>query len=229
MIKLDKKGAHRGWQLEDWGEGHGVEVQAVPAESHGQIGQVERLIGTLKRKMLAHLRSSDGSPEVAAWAMIGAHNTMSNVGGYSPCQWVFGRNFSDSLMDMTFPTGLAWHLQRRCNTNFYVVKIPKNTIASLSCGRKPTWPTTPRWRWRDMTLVPCSNRSATSHLQIAMNDLTNLWMCRDGEWPDGMVQLECWQLKRRFLMMVLHGNLTMWLGSSLLDASRGRFTPTNYV
>lgn len=85
------------------------------------IGQVERLIGTLKRKMLAHLRSSDGSPEVAAWAMIGAHNTMSNVGGYSPCQWVFGRNFSDSLMDMTFPTGLAWHLQRRCNTNFYVV------------------------------------------------------------------------------------------------------------
>ena len=60
MIKLDKEGAHRGRQLEEWAEGHGVEVQAVPAESHGQIGQVERLIGTLKRKMLAHLRSSDG-------------------------------------------------------------------------------------------------------------------------------------------------------------------------
>ena len=97
MIKLDKEGAHRGRQLEEWAEGHGVEVQAVPAESHGQIGQVERLIGTLKWKMLAHLRSADGSPEVAAWAMIGAHNTMSNVGGYSPCQWVFGRNFSDSM------------------------------------------------------------------------------------------------------------------------------------
>ena len=112
MIKLDKEGAHRGRQLEEWAEGHGVEVQAVPAESHGQIGQVERLIGTLKRKMLAHLRSSDGSPEVAAWAMIGAHNTMSNVGGYSPCQWVFGRNFSDSMRlfdghDLPYWSGMA--------------------------------------------------------------------------------------------------------------------------
>eukprot|EP00435_Cladocopium_sp_Y103_P024092 s1073_g5.t2 len=112
MIKLDKEGAHRGRQLEEWGEGHGVEVQAVPAESHGQIGQVERLIGTLKRKMLAHLRSSDGAPEVAAWAMIGAHNTMSNIGGYSPSQWVFGRNPTDSLRlfdghDLPYWSGMA--------------------------------------------------------------------------------------------------------------------------
>ena len=97
IIKLDKEGAHRGRPFEEWSEGHGVEVMAVPAESHGQIGQVERLIGTLKKKMMAHLRSSNMSPEVAAWAMIGAHNTMSNIGGYSPAQWVFGRNFSDSL------------------------------------------------------------------------------------------------------------------------------------
>ena len=29
--------------------------------------------------------------------MIGAHNSLSNIGGYSPAQWVFGRNFTDSL------------------------------------------------------------------------------------------------------------------------------------
>ena len=66
MIKLDKEGAHRGRHFEEWAEGHGVEVNAIPAESHGQIGQVERLIGTLKRKMLSHLRSSAMTPEVAA-------------------------------------------------------------------------------------------------------------------------------------------------------------------
>ena len=37
------------------------------------------------------------TPEVAAWAMIGAHNSLSNIGGYSAAQGVFGRNFTDSL------------------------------------------------------------------------------------------------------------------------------------
>ena len=96
-IRLDKEGAHRGRDLEERAEGHGIEIQAVPAESHGAIGQVERLIGTIKRKLLAYLRSSDDPPEVAVWALMSAHNTMSNIHGYSPAQWVFGRNFSDSF------------------------------------------------------------------------------------------------------------------------------------
>ena len=91
-IKLDKEGAHRGRQLEEWAEGHGIEIEAIPAEHHGSIGQVERLIGTLKQKLMAHLRSTEAPPEIATWAMIAAHNTMSNVGGYTPMQWVFGRN-----------------------------------------------------------------------------------------------------------------------------------------
>ena len=94
-IKLDKEGAHRGRSLEEWAEGHGVEVQAIPAEAHTQISQVERLIGDLKSKLMAHLRSSGGPPEVATWAMVAAHNSMTNVGGYSPMQWVFGRNMTE--------------------------------------------------------------------------------------------------------------------------------------
>ena len=96
ILKLDKESAHRGRELEEWAEGHGLEVIAIPAESHGHIGRVERLIGTLKNKLLSHLRSSDASPEAAVWSMIGAHNHMANIAGYIAAQWVFGRNFSDA-------------------------------------------------------------------------------------------------------------------------------------
>jgi len=112
ILKLDKEGAHRGRELEEWAEGHGLEVIAIPAESHGQIGRVERLIGTLKKKLLSHLRSSDATPEVAVWSMIGAHNHMTNVAGYSPAQWVFGRNFNDAERlhdspDLPYWSGMA--------------------------------------------------------------------------------------------------------------------------
>ena len=95
-IKLDREGAHRSRALDEWAESHGVELEGIPAEAHGQIGKVERLIGTLKRKLLAHLRSSDAPPEMATLAMMAAHNTMTNLGGFSPMQWVFGRNPTES-------------------------------------------------------------------------------------------------------------------------------------
>ena len=95
-IKLDKEGPHRGKVMEEWASSHGVEVTPIAAEDHGQIGQVERLVGTLKRKVLTHLRSSEVSPELATWGMMAAHNTLSNVGGYTPCQWIFGKNPTDA-------------------------------------------------------------------------------------------------------------------------------------
>ena len=60
MVKLDKKELTEVACLRSGRkatEGHGVEIVAVPAESHGQVGQVQRVIGTLKRKMLTHLRA----------------------------------------------------------------------------------------------------------------------------------------------------------------------------
>ena len=50
-FKLDKEGGHRGRDLEQWGDTHGVEFGFVPAEAHGQIGKVESAIGKLKSKL----------------------------------------------------------------------------------------------------------------------------------------------------------------------------------
>ena len=95
-IKLDREGTFRGRELEEMCQGNGVELEAIPAEEHGSIGQVERLIGSLKSKLQRFLRSSDMDPQVACWAMVAAHNSMARVGGFSPCQWVFGRDFTDA-------------------------------------------------------------------------------------------------------------------------------------
>ena len=130
MIKLDKEGAHRGRILEEWAEGHGIEINAIPAESHGQLGHVERLIGALKRKLMAHLRSSSSSPEVALWAMLGAHNKMTNIGGYAPAQWVFGRNFTVSerrlheAPDLPYWSGMnsSLRMQRQLETRLEAEK-----------------------------------------------------------------------------------------------------------
>ena len=84
-------------------------MDLIPAESHGMIGQVERGIGVLKERMIKHLRSSEGDPREAAWAMVTAHNGLVWVGGYSPQQWVFLDETSlmqiDYMMDMIYPSG----------------------------------------------------------------------------------------------------------------------------
>ncbi|CAJ1455756.1 unnamed protein product [Effrenium voratum] len=86
----------RGTLLAECADQHGVEMDFIPAESHGMIGQVERGIGVLKDRMIRHLRSSEGDPREAAWAMVTAHNGLARVGKYSPQQCVFGRNFTDA-------------------------------------------------------------------------------------------------------------------------------------
>lgn len=94
--KLDQEGALRGRELAEVCLGNDVELEGIPAEEHGSIGQAERLIGTLKMKLQKYLRSVDLEPQVACWATVSAHNSMAKVGGFSPCQWVFGREFSDA-------------------------------------------------------------------------------------------------------------------------------------
>ena len=95
-MRMDREGGHRGRDLAAWGDTHGVELEFVPAEAHGQIGKVESAIGKLKTRLLAHLRGDGDDPRLAAYAMVAAHNSMSRKGGYSPIQWVFGRDFTDT-------------------------------------------------------------------------------------------------------------------------------------
>ena len=73
-----------------------MEFEFVPAEAHGQIGKVESAIGKLKSKPQAHLRGEEDDPVAAAWSMVAAHNSMARRGGYSPIQWVFGKDFTDA-------------------------------------------------------------------------------------------------------------------------------------
>lgn len=75
IFKLDKEGGHRGRDLEQWGDTHGVEMEFVPKEAHGQIGKVESLIGSLKQKLQAHLRGAEDDPIAATWAMVAAHES----------------------------------------------------------------------------------------------------------------------------------------------------------
>ena len=94
-IRLDQEGAFRGTGLHDWCGERGIELDFVPAEHHESTGDVERAIGELRKKMVAHLRNEDVTPRQAAWSMCSAHNHVARVGGFSPAQWAFGRGVPD--------------------------------------------------------------------------------------------------------------------------------------
>jgi hypothetical protein len=92
-IRLDAEGAFKGRELEEWASERGVEVEVVPAEDHGQVGIVERLIGVLKQNVKTFLQGHAGDCDVAraVTLMAAAHNEHENVQGFSPLQWAFGR------------------------------------------------------------------------------------------------------------------------------------------
>ena len=73
----------------------------IAAEAHWQLGKVERhegLFQTIFRKTLAEvLPESEESWKECVVETQNAKNSMMNVAGISPCQFVFGRNPSDLL------------------------------------------------------------------------------------------------------------------------------------
>ena len=94
-IRLDQEGAFRGRDFVSWAEERGIEVIHTPAEHHESTGDVERAVGELRKKMMAHLRNEDLHPRRAAWSMCAGHNHVARVGGFSPAQWAFGRDVPD--------------------------------------------------------------------------------------------------------------------------------------
>ena len=93
-LKLDAEGALRGNLLRDWCAERGVELFHAPAEHHEYISEVERTIGTLRRKIETFLKQRPENPTQAALAMVTAHNSLSRTHGFSPLQWALGRDFS---------------------------------------------------------------------------------------------------------------------------------------
>ena len=55
-IRYDLEGSFRGKMVEDFCHFRGIELSFVPAEHHESTGDVERIIGELKKKMSHHLR-----------------------------------------------------------------------------------------------------------------------------------------------------------------------------
>ena len=95
-IRCDLEGAFRGDLLEIFCKERGIELTLCPAEHHESIGEVERSVGELKKKMTAYLRNeADSSPSEAAAEMCGAHNRIARIGGYAPNQWAFGRDVDE--------------------------------------------------------------------------------------------------------------------------------------
>ncbi|CAK9113409.1 unnamed protein product, partial [Durusdinium trenchii] len=90
-VRMDAEGAFRSTLLGQWCSERGLELLFCAAEDHGQIGLVERAISTLKSTIRQILQGGDHSVKEAVIAACCTHNSMERIGGYSPCQWAFGR------------------------------------------------------------------------------------------------------------------------------------------
>eukprot|EP00439_Symbiodinium_sp_Y106_P078915 s1939_g17.t1 len=94
MLKLDPEGAFRGYDLGEYCASRGIYLDVVPAEYHESISEVERSIGTIRRKIETFIRAEQYQPSRAAAQMVSAHNTLARTAGFSPAQWAFGRDVS---------------------------------------------------------------------------------------------------------------------------------------
>ena len=92
VLKIDLEGAFRGLDLRHWCPTRGVRIEHAPAEHHQSIADVERGIGYLRHKIEVFLRHEPDDPATVASAMVGAHNHLARVHGFSPAQWAIGRD-----------------------------------------------------------------------------------------------------------------------------------------
>jgi hypothetical protein len=121
--------------LETFCKERGIELTFCPAEQHEIIGDVERSVGELKKKMAAYLRQeAEASPADAAAEMCGAHSRFARVGGYAPNQWAFGRDV-DERGNLALATALKVTQLLRCTTVFKFGFVQK--VATESSKPKP--------------------------------------------------------------------------------------------
>lgn len=112
-IRLDPEGAFRSGELPQWCSERSIEVLPCVAESHGQIGIIERAIQTVKATVRQLLQSSEFSPWEAVVHACQSHNELDKIEGYTPYQWAFGRQpthagrFHDKSFDDPFWTSSA--------------------------------------------------------------------------------------------------------------------------
>ena len=72
-------------------------MSPVPAEYHEGISEVERSIGTIRRKVETFMRQQQYHPTRAAAQMVAAHSSLALSAGWSPVQWAFGREVTNTV------------------------------------------------------------------------------------------------------------------------------------
>ena len=118
-IRLDPEGAFRGRDLEEWAASANVEIEPIPAEDHGQIGIVERMVGVLKQNTLTLLQNTVMDPFRAFVLSTAAHNENEFVSGFTPLQWVFGRQISAGRRQFSEDENIPLHCSEGTSgTNF---------------------------------------------------------------------------------------------------------------
>ena len=95
MVTMDREVHNRG-NMQKLLASHGCEVVYAPLETPSAIGKVERSQGVMKamlRKVVADTESSGlSSFETCLYETLTTKNSMTRQSGYSPAQWVLGRN-----------------------------------------------------------------------------------------------------------------------------------------
>ena len=95
-VLMADRGTHNRELLSKWAAEKGIDLKYAPTEAPWQLGKVERHGGLAKaivRKVI-HETPVRGITEVrrAAQEVVAIKNAMVNSGGYSPQQWITGRN-----------------------------------------------------------------------------------------------------------------------------------------
>ena len=70
----------------------GIELTATAGEAHWQLGIVERMIQTVWKTSTRIMSEMNCPMDEAVDLACRSQNEVDRVGGYSPCQWSFGRN-----------------------------------------------------------------------------------------------------------------------------------------
>jgi len=144
-IHCDSEGCFGSKDFLDWCNSRGIRVITCAGEAHWQIGIVERHIATVtdQAQKLALELQEDTPTQTILDLACEAKNSYGRYGGYSPSQWLLGKNNplakTDDIPPATADEPYSQHLQRRALAAKHFIEAEARTllrIASYARARK---------------------------------------------------------------------------------------------
>ena len=164
-------------------------------------------------------------------AMVAAHNTMSNIGGYSPMQWVFGRNPTDGDRlhdgpDLPYWAGMSSEEKMRQRLQLRLDAGQKHQEFTLNEKIKQAnntrMPNLVNYHPGDLVFYkryqPPQDKQERSHIP---------WTFHGGVWLVGMVLRECWPWRPESPMMEMDDPQADCLDHCPWKTEAGDFTTTS--